>query len=714
APVERFGTRVIGIALGTLVAASVAALLLSNALLRPIRAMQVAAKRYGRGELDVRLPETRWDELGELAHEFNQMAGSLAEKEQELRSYAQTLEQKVQERTQKLQTTISQLQRAEQIGQLGSWEWDVPGDHMIVSDGLAQLVGTSPESLGSTLDAYFERIHPGDLERMQQTLANSLQKAGPFEAETRFIRADGQVRTFHARGESAFDADGNPARLIGVVIDITERKQAETQINELLEFNEKVLNMVPVGMLTFEISGQCTYANENAASIIGARVEALMAQNFRELESWKRSGLFSLAEKAIAGKVHVVADIHHVSTFGRDVWLRASAVTFSSRDREQLLLTISDITERKLAEEAIRESEDKFRYLFDHSIIGKSITFPDGTMDVNDAFCAMIGYPKSDLKSKNWREITHPDDVRASEEAIAPLLAREADSTRFTKRYLHSNGSIVWADVNTVLRRDPDGKPVYFLTALLDITERKEAEEALQRLTEDLRRSNAELEQFAYVASHDLQEPLRMISSYMHLLSDRYTGRLDSDADEFIQYAVDGATRMQNLINDLLAYSRVGTRGKEHIPVSMENVLKDALANLEFAIEENGARITHEALPLICGDPLQLVMVLQNLIGNAIKFRGAESPRIHMDARRQGGEWLFSISDNGIGFDQKFAERVFVIFQRLHTRGAYPGTGIGLAICKRIILRHGGRIWVESQRGQGSVFNFTLPALEAA
>ena len=203
-----------------------------------------------------------------------------------------------------------------------------------------------------------------------------------------------------------------------------------------------------------------------------------------------------------------------------------------------------------------------------------------------------------------------------------------------------------------------------------------------------------------------------MISSYVQLLGRRYQGKLDSDADEFIHFAVDGAKRMQNLINDLLSYSRVGTRTNPLVQVSAEDILKEALANLQFLIEESSAKITHGPLPVVRGDFPQLVMVFQNLVGNAIKFRGAELPCIHIEARRAAEEWIFSVRDNGIGIDPKFAERIFVIFQRLNDRTAYPGTGIGLAICKRVIQRHGGRIWVESEPGEGATFYFTLPVKE--
>lgn len=254
----------------------------------------------------------------------------------------------------------------------------------------------------------------------------------------------------------------------------------------------------------------------------------------------------------------------------------------------------------------------------------------------------------------------------------------------------------------------------YFLQAMANVLatamQRKAAEEAMTRQKEELARSNDELEKFAYVASHDLQEPLRMVSSYTQLLARRYQGRLDEDADEFIGYAVDGATQMQSLINDLLAYSRVGSRGREFTPISCEEVLERALTNLKLTIEDNGATISHDPLPTVTADASQMVQLLQNLIGNAIKFKGQSPPRVHLSAQVESGEWVFCVQDNGIGIDPQFAERIFVVFQRLHSRVDYPGTGIGLAICKRIVERHGGRIWVDSKPETGSRFYFTIPA----
>ena len=241
---------------------------------------------------------------------------------------------------------------------------------------------------------------------------------------------------------------------------------------------------------------------------------------------------------------------------------------------------------------------------------------------------------------------------------------------------------------------------------------RRRAERALVNQTGELERSNAELEQFAYVASHDLQEPLRMVTSYLQLLQRRYRNKLDADGEEFIAFAVDGANRMKTLIQDLLAYSRTGTRSLELLPTDVEMVLGEVLLNLKPAIEESAAAVTHDPLPMVMADRVQLTQLLQNLIGNAIKFRDGLPPRVHLGAGCQNGQWVFSVRDEGIGMDAQHLERIFVIFQRLHSREQYPGTGIGLAICKKIVERHGGRISVESEPGRGSTFYFILPGGE--
>lgn len=298
-----------------------------------------------------------------------------------------------------------------------------------------------------------------------------------------------------------------------------------------------------------------------------------------------------------------------------------------------------------------------------------------------------------------------------NEEDLYQRWGREAEDNawRGDVWHRHADGHDYLSRMSFAPVRNKSGKITHYVVEYSDVTDAWESEQALKARTEELARSNQELEQFAYVASHDLQEPLRMVASYTQLLARRYKGQLDKDADEFIGYAVDGATRMQGLINDLLKLSRVGTRGKPFAPTDCNRVLDAALANLSVAVQESWAALTRDTLPEVTGDETQLIQLFQNLIGNAIKFRTpGEPPAIHIGAHRIEGAWEFQVRDNGIGISPEYFERVFVIFQRLHSKAEYPGTGIGLALCKKIVERHGGRIWVGSRSGEGTTFFFTI------
>ncbi|WNG33034.1 PAS domain-containing protein [Archangium violaceum] len=347
---------------------------------------------------------------------------------------------------------------------------------------------------------------------------------------------------------------------------------------------------------------------------------------------------------------------------------------------------------------------------------------------------------------QDYQSDMHPEDRQQVLASIQHVVAQREPEHHIQYRIILPDGQVRWVEAHGRLTLDEQGQPSRLTGVCTDITQRlaleedarrlvreqaarAEAERARQHTTElleslrktqaelaqraqELARSNADLEQFAYVASHDLQEPLRMVASYVQLLSRRYKGKLDADADEFIRYAVDGATRMQALINDLLAYSRVGTRGKELVPVPLEKSLERALSHLRLTLQESGAELKVEPLPWVMGDETQLVQLLQNLVGNAIKFRGEHSPRIRVSTTREADTVTVAVEDNGIGIEPQYYERIFAIFQRLHAKEEYPGTGIGLSICKKIVERHGGRIWVESTPGQGSTFRFTLTAAE--
>jgi PAS domain S-box-containing protein len=297
----------------------------------------------------------------------------------------------------------------------------------------------------------------------------------------------------------------------------------------------------------------------------------------------------------------------------------------------------------------------------------------------------------------------YDSDDRAVFESRAGIFDRE-------EPYRDAAGQLRYYSTTKVPLFDTNGHVSGLIGISRDITERKHAAEALERKAKELAASNTELEQFAYAASHDLQEPLRMIAGYTQLLGRRYRGKLDREADEFIQFTIEGAERMGTLIRDLLAYSRAGRTSLTPERVDLGDCVQASLANLRVMLEENAAAVEVSPLPELVGQRAQLIQLFQNLIGNAVKYHGTEPPRVRVSAERRGEDWLFEVRDNGIGIDPQYADQVFDLFRRLHGRGEYSGTGIGLAICKKIVEGQGGRIWVESQPGEGATFQFTLPA----
>ncbi len=362
---------------------------------------------------------------------------------------------------------------------------------------------------------------------------------------------------------------------------------------------------------------------------------------------------------------------------------------------------------RRQSEEVVRRAALYSRSLIEASLDPLVTISSTGKItDVNQGTELITGVTRQQLIGRNFSSFfTDPESARLGyEQVFSQGCVKDYPLTVH-----HANGGMTDVLYNASVYKDENGTVLGVFAAARDITERKFAEENLKRLVEELRRSNEELQQFAYVASHDLQEPLRMVASFTQLLAKRYQGKLGREADEYIGFAVDGAVRMQRLVNDLLDFSRVGTRGKEFASVDCEKVARNALVDLRKSLEESGGQVTLDPLPTLDGDGTQISQVFQNLIANALKFRRSEPPWVHISVQELQGEWLFSVRDNGIGIAPEQFHRIFVLFQRLHTRAAYPGTGIGLAITKKIIERHGGRIWVESQPGKGSTFFFTLP-----
>jgi len=370
-----------------------------------------------------------------------------------------------------------------------------------------------------------------------------------------------------------------------------------------------------------------------------------------------------------------------------------------------ILSAITDLTERKAAEE-------RFRRVVENSPIAKMMTDQNGTiMLVNIATERLLGYRRDELIGKSI-EILVPPRIRGGHINFRKAFDAHPEVRLMGKSrdlsIVRKDGTELPVEIGLNPIQMADGMMV--LSAIVDISERQEAIRNLAAQREELQRSNADLEQFAYVASHDLQEPLRMVATYAELLAERYQGNLDERADKYIKYTVDGARRMQQLIKELLEYSRVSSNAKVPIQIESALVVEYAIQALKVAIDESGADVAHDKLPAVRADQAQLGQVFQNLLGNAIKFHGDRPPRIRICAEQRNGKCVFRVEDNGIGIDKQYADRVFQMFQRLHERGQYEGNGIGLAIVKKIVERHGGHIWFESEPGCGTTFYFTIPS----
>ncbi len=349
-----------------------------------------------------------------------------------------------------------------------------------------------------------------------------------------------------------------------------------------------------------------------------------------------------------------------------------------------------------------RQGEERFRRLSEATFEAIVIHHEREILDVNPVFSEIFLYSRDEARGSDLLRLFLP-------EVHEVVLSRQtAEFSSYEAVGLRKNGSHVHLEVRT--RAIPYGGQMARVTAIRDVSRRKRRDAELSKTVAELQRSNQELQDFAYVASHDLRAPLRTIGSFAGILRDDHAEQLDAEGREHLGRIVSAVRRMENLLSDLLEYSRVGTRGKAFDRVELDQVLETVASNLKAAMEESGAQVTWAHLPPVSGDDVQLVQLFQNLVGNAIKFRGSEAPRVHVDARREGDRWELTVSDNGIGIEPQHFDRIFNIFERLHPESAYPGTGIGLAICKRIVERHGGRIYVESEPGKGSRFVFTLPA----
>jgi PAS domain S-box-containing protein len=511
-------------------------------------------------------------------------------------------------------------------------------------------------------------------------------------------------------------ADGT--LVTAAIRDISVRKAAEKHLAQMEGRYRGLLEAAPDAMVVVNQGGEIVLLNVRAERQFGYRRDELLGQQVKNIipegfaERLIADDLRSAAD-ALAQQIGTGIELTGRRKFGSEFPIEIMLSPLESPEGILVTAAIRDISVRKAAEVHLAQMEGRYRGLLEAA--------PDAMVVVNQGGEIVLlnvqaekqfGYRRDELVGQMVKNIIPEgfaerlvaDALRSDEDALAQqigtgieLIAQRKDGSEFP--------------IELMLSPLESAEGILVTAAIRDITMRREAEAHLLEKVDELNRSNVELGQFAYIASHDLQEPLRMVASYTQLLSRRYKGKLDADADEFIAFAVDGASRMQRLIQDLLAYSRVGTKGQDLLDTSSEDAFSQALVNLRGAIEASGALVTHDPLPSVMADEMQLTQLFQNLVGNAIKYQGAGIPHVHISAAKYGAKkWTFSVQDDGLGIDSQYFDKIFGMFQRLHKREEFAGTGIGLAICKKIVERHGGIISVESQLGHGSKFSFALTA----
>ncbi len=539
----------------------------------------------------------------------------------------------------------------------------------------------------------------------QETLAIA-KETGRYEGEVWRIRKDGTRFLAHVVLRPLRKPSGELSGFSKVTRDLTESRAMEARYRTLLE-------AAPDAIVISGPGGLIELTNLEAERLFGYGKEEMVGQPVTMLIPEElRGGYREDAEQFLQGDFHrrmgAGLELRARKKDGCEIPVEISFSPLEGPEGVSMTAAIRDVTERK-------RTETRFRMLLESAPDAMVIVNCEGRIELSNAQTEkLFGYSPAELAGRPV-EILIPENLhdahRVHRSAFFGAPRKREMGAGLDLMAQRKDGSFFPVEISLSPLEGPNGTSV--TAAIRDVTERVAAVRLLAEKMTELRQSNEALEQFAHIASHDLQEPLRMVASYVQLISKRYKGKLDADADEFIGFAVDGTQRMKRLIEDLLVFSRAGMGAVDFESVRSEDALKEALNNLRASIGESHAEVSYDALPTVATGELQLVQLFQNLVGNAIKYRGERVPRIHISALRQvaeeGEEWVFSVADNGIGIEPQYFDRVFVIFQRLHGRGEYEGTGIGLAICKRVLQQQGGRIWVESEPGKGSIFHFSLP-----
>jgi PAS domain S-box-containing protein len=595
---------------------------------------------------------------------------------------------------------------------------DTDGRYLLVNNQFEKVFDlTRSQAIGRTDHDLFPG-HVADAFRAADRRA--VKALAPVETEESVPHSDGK-HTYLSTRLPLCDANGDPYAICSVSADISGRIGAEAELLRSREQVRQIIDSARDAFVSIDGSGLITGWNRQAEETFGWSFSEAIGKRLVEtiIPPGHRDSHLEGLERFASGDAPSVRRRMELTALHRDGHEFPVEVAISgarTRDGYSASAFLNDITERKQAEHTLRSSLAETRDLYENAPCGyHSLDRHGVVIRINDTELDWLGYSHEEIVGRKKFTDLITEEGRSVFRDSFPQLIEQGRVRDLEFELVRKDGSTVPVLLSATAVKDADGNFVMSRSTVFDLTERRRAERLAQLKAElelraaELERSNAELAQFAHAASHDLAEPLRTVSSYVQLLANRYRGRLDGDADEFIGYTVEGVTQMQALIDGLLAYSTAGSASFACEPVDCSEVVWRVLRALEVSISEARAEITVDPLPVVSADAIHLAEVFQNLISNAIRFADGEAPRIHISADREPRAWCFSVADNGIGIESQHRQRIFDMFRRLHNRQAYPGTGIGLTICKKIVERQGGGIWVEENPDGGSVFRFTVP-----
>ncbi len=608
------------------------------------------------------------------------------------------------------------LDLAIEAGEIGVFDWEIETRKTIWNSFMHQHLGLSVEEFDGTDDSFTRQVHPKDRESIIKAVEESIRLGKPVDIEYAAVLSDNSLNYIKCRGILIKDVSGNPKRIVGVCLNITKLKHAEAELHTKQEVLNLAIEAGEIGVFSWDIKQGILTGNKYINQHYGFAENkvAFTLDEFRAiLHPQDISKVVAATENNFHNKVKSEIDYRVVLADGRVHNIASSGILSRDADgnAERMVGVVINVTKQKELEVTLWESEKKFRSAMRDSAIGMALVGIDGRyLEVNKALLDILGYDELELLNMKVQDITYADDLKRELEYVDKLISGETEPQTTEKRYVHKDGSIIWGQLNGSMVKNDAGELLYFIAQIQDITLRKQIDEKLQEHNQKLEAANNELESFSYSVSHDLRAPLRIINGYVEILKEDFGDKFSEEGKQVIETLLYNANKMGHLIDDILEFSRMNRKGLEKNLIDTDAMVRGIILELKGLETGRNIDIKIGNLHSVFADIQMLRQVWFNLIQNAIKYtRKKSNALIEIDSYKESGNTCFFIRDNGVGFNMKYVHKLFEVFQRLHSSTEFEGTGVGLAIVKRIISRHGGGIWVNAKENEGATFYFTVP-----